>query len=355
MGIVNAAYIGIFRVGQHSTGPTPASTRPGPGQLDRPDAGEHPARARPARPARRRRAPGPGPASSTGERREGVPRVCLLPALTVPISGAGEAGWSAAAPCRWRAGPRGSAGPGGPHGSAAAVACRCGAGGWGRAGQVARAARRGPGCNTSCLLPRVRPPRRLAGWTMIEVFDTAAARVALARRALACPGCGSPLRPWGRARERTVRDLCGPVTLRPDRAMCTGCRRSHVVLDAGLLARRGYMARFVGVALVGAARGQGHRTVAAELGAPEATVRGWIRRARRSAGLLRATGIRAVVALDQDALPTRVQPTELGYALSALGAAAALYARRPALAGVGPWALINVLTGGQLLGPAAPA
>src|SRR6266581_3389787 len=271
------------------------------------------------------------------ERREGFPRFCLLPALTVPISGAGEAGWSAAAPCRWRAGPRGSAGPGGPRGSAAAVACRCGAGGWGRAGRVARAARRGPGCNTSCLLPGVRLPRRLAGWTMIEVFDTAAARVALARRALACPGCGSPLRPWGRARERTVRDLCGPVTLRPDRAMCTGCRRSHVVLDAGLLARRGYMARFVGVALAGAARGQGHRTVAAELGAPEATVR------------------RAVVALDQDALPTRVQPTELGYALSALGAAAALYARRPALAGVGPWALINVLTGGQLLGPAAPA
>jgi transposase-like protein len=190
---------------------------------------------------------------------------------------------------------------------------------------------------------------------MIEVFDTAAARVALTRRALACPGCGSPLRPWGRARERTVRDLGAPVTLRPDRAMCIACRRSHVVLDAGLLARRGYTARFVGVALVGAARGQGHRTVAAELGAPEATVRGWIRRASRSAGLLRATGIRAVVALDQDALPTRVQPTELGYALSALGAAAALYARRPALAGVGPWALINVLTRGQLLRPAAPA
>jgi len=53
---------------------------------------------------------------------------------------------------------------------------------------------------------------------MIEVFDTAAARIALARRKLGCPGCGQPLRPWGHARERTVRDLDGAlVTVRPDR------------------------------------------------------------------------------------------------------------------------------------------
>jgi hypothetical protein len=42
----------------------------------------------------------------------------------------------------------------------------------------------------------------LAGWTMIEVSGTAAARIALARRMLGCPGCGQPLRPWGHARER---------------------------------------------------------------------------------------------------------------------------------------------------------
>jgi hypothetical protein len=32
---------------------------------------------------------------------------------------------------------------------------------------------------------------------MIEVFDTAAARIALTRRMLGCPGCGQPLRLWG--------------------------------------------------------------------------------------------------------------------------------------------------------------
>src|SRR6266508_1528992 len=82
--------------------------------------------------------------------------------------------------------------------------------------------------------PARRPGRSLAGWTMIEVFDTAAARHALARRKLRCPDCGRALRPWGRARERTIRELGGArVTVRPDRVRCTGCHATHVVLDAG--------------------------------------------------------------------------------------------------------------------------
>jgi len=76
---------------------------------------------------------------------------------------------------------------------------------------------------------------------MIEVFDTAAARSALARRKLRCPDCGQALRPWGHARERTIRELGGALaTVRPDRALCTGCGVSHVVLDAGLLPRRAW-------------------------------------------------------------------------------------------------------------------
>jgi hypothetical protein len=46
---------------------------------------------------------------------------------------------------------------------------------------------------------------------MIEVFGTTAARIALARQMLGCPGCGRPLRPWGHARERTVRDTGGTL------------------------------------------------------------------------------------------------------------------------------------------------
>ena len=132
---------------------------------------------------------------------------------------------------------------------------------------------------------------------MIEVFDTTAAGVALTRRMLGCPDCRNPLRPWGHACERTVRGTGGALlTVRPDRALCTGCGATHVVLDAGLLPRRAYAAGLIGQALAAAARGYGHRPIAAGLAVPAGTVRGWIRAARRSAMRLRVTGIRAVLA-----------------------------------------------------------
>ena len=187
---------------------------------------------------------------------------------------------------------------------------------------------------------------------MIEVFDIEAARCALARRKLRCPDCGQALRPWGRARQRTVRELGGELlTVRPDRARCTGCRVTHVVLDAGLLPRRAYSAALVGQALVTAARGRGHRLIAGQLAVPHSTVRGWIRRARASAGHLRAAGVRAVVTLNPDALPARAHPDQLASALDALGAAAMALGDRFAVPHASPWARVNVLTQGRLLGP----
>ncbi|MPZ86348.1 MAG: hypothetical protein GEV28_40655 [Actinophytocola sp.] len=121
----------------------------------------------------------------------------------------------------------------------------------------------------------------LMGWTLIEVIDVVAARRALAGRVLRCAGCGAVLAPWGHARARTVYDLdAARVTVRPDRARRTGCAATHVLLDAALLARRGYTVRMVGHALAGAARGETHREIADRLDAPVGTVRGWIRRAR---------------------------------------------------------------------------
>jgi hypothetical protein len=152
----------------------------------------------------------------------------------------------------------------------------------------------------------------LSGWAMIEVFDTTAARIALARRRLGCPGCGQPLRPWGHARERTVRDLHGALlAVRPDRALCTGCGATHVVLDAGLLPRRAYTAGLIGQALVASALGHGHRPIAVGLAVPAGTVRGWIRAARQSAVQLRVTGIRAVLASGQDHLLSWARTDEL--------------------------------------------
>ena len=190
----------------------------------------------------------------------------------------------------------------------------------------------------------------LAGWMMIQVFDTAAASIALARRMLPCPqDCGQMLRPWGHARERTVRDASGALLrVRPDRALCRGCDVTHVVLDARLLPRHGYAAGLIGRAVLGAALGSGHRSIAAELAVPPGTVRGWIRGARRSAIHLRAEGIRTLVHHGQD-MPARWPPGELGFALECLGAAAMALARRYQLHHVSPWAVINVMTGGRLL------
>ena len=190
----------------------------------------------------------------------------------------------------------------------------------------------------------------MAGRTMIEVFDTAAAGIALARRKLGCPDCRGPLRPWGHARERTIRDLGGVLlAVRPDRGLCTGCGVTHVVLDAGLLPRRGYAAGLIGQALVGSALGHGHRRIAAGLAVPAGTVRGWIRGARRSAAQLRVTGIRAVLASGQDHLLAWARTDELGAALEHLASAALVLGRRHGLEHASWWARINVLTRGRLL------
>jgi transposase-like protein len=185
---------------------------------------------------------------------------------------------------------------------------------------------------------------------MTEVFDTAAARSALARRMLPCPDWGQPLKPWGRARERTIRELGGGVlAVRPDRARCTGCDATHVVLDASLLPRRAYAAGLIGQALVAAARGRGHRLIARDLEVPRGTVRGWVRRARRPAGQLRAAGVQAVVALDPDALPGQARPSQTAHALDALGTAAMALGGRFELPHASPWARVTVLTRGRLL------
>jgi transposase-like protein len=188
---------------------------------------------------------------------------------------------------------------------------------------------------------------------MIEVVDVAAAGQALTRRMLRCPDCSATLRPWGHASTRTVRDLNGgAVTTRPHRARCTGCAATHVLLDAALLPRRGYTVRVVGSALLRSARGESSREIADRLDAPQDTVRGWIRRARQSAHHLWTVGVAAVVALDQDTLPTRERSDPLAAALDALAAAAFALRRRFGAVFGEPWSTITVLTRGRLLTPA---
>ena len=109
---------------------------------------------------------------------------------------------------------------------------------------------------------------------MITVLDPDAARSAVTAGELACPrqACGGRLRPWSKARARRVRRRDGTsVRLRPDRGKCRNCRRSHVLLPAGSLPRRGYDLHVIAAALLQAAQGAGYRRAAAAVGVPGST------------------------------------------------------------------------------------
>ena len=73
------------------------------------------------------------------------------------------------------------------------------------------------------------------------------------------------------------RGVADPV--RPRRARCRSCLVTHVLLLVTVLVRRAYAAERIWAAFTARADGLGHRRIAATLGVPTATVRGWLRRA----------------------------------------------------------------------------
>ena len=176
---------------------------------------------------------------------------------------------------------------------------------------------------------------------MIVVLEEAQARRELAAGRLPCPGCRGRLRPWGHARARPVRHRDGRRSwVRPRRACCAGCGATHVLLAAAVLPRRADRVEVVGAALLAAADGLGHRPIAAALGVPPDTVRGWLRRARERAGWLRALAMRRAFEADPVLGP-----------VEALGLAVAALARRLGVLAASPWQVIAALTGGRLLAP----
>lgn len=191
---------------------------------------------------------------------------------------------------------------------------------------------------------------------MIVVRDDELAEQALDAGQLRChhAGCGGTLRRDGYARERQVRTRVGQErVLRPRRVACRRCARVQVLLPAWCVPRRADDAETIGVAMLHAAQGRGHRPIAALLGRPLSTVRGWLRAARSNA-------VRAERhAYLKRRLMENVDPhrgtlpharTLLGYAVDALGAAAAAARRHFGDDGheTAPWALF-VLVGGSLL------
>jgi Domain of unknown function (DUF6431) len=178
----------------------------------------------------------------------------------------------------------------------------------------------------------------------------------LAGGQLECPECGGRLRRWGHARVRVIRLADEKVwRLRPRRAICGGCGRTHVLLPAGMLARRADSAAVIGLALAGAAAGLGHRTIAVRLGRAAPTVRGWLRRFAARAEPLRSAFTVLACALDPDPLLPGPSGSALADAVAAIVAAWAAAVRRwdGAASAVSPWELASAVTTGRLLSPGA--
>lgn len=186
---------------------------------------------------------------------------------------------------------------------------------------------------------------------MIGVGDFERVEADLASGAIACPGCGAVLRPWGHARPRRVRDLASSaLVLRPRRARCTGCRATHVLLPGAVLPRRADTTAVIGTALLASARGIGYRRIAADLHRPPATVRRWVRAVRGAhTEWLRTQAIERLAVLDRDVISTLCPAgSRLADALNAIAAAALIMRAR--LAPQAPiWTLVAAVTGWRLL------
>lgn len=188
---------------------------------------------------------------------------------------------------------------------------------------------------------------------LIVCVEVAVVEARLAGGLLACPSCREALRPWGHARSRVLRCRSGDRWLRPRRARCRGCRGTHVLLPDCCLLRRQDEVLVIGSAVTASVAGMGYRRIARGLGVPADTVRGWLRRFRDRAELLRSHFTRCAVALDPEI--GAVMPAGSGIAdtLEVVAVAARAWVLR--FGPADPWAVVSRLSGGGLLATRVPA
>lgn len=155
-------------------------------------------------------------------------------------------------------------------------------------------------------------------------LDADARAADLAAGELACLSCpDGRLAPWGYGRKRAVRLRGGRVArLRPRRARCRSCRRTHLLLPSWCASRRTDGIEVIGAAAGLAMAGAGHRPIAAALGVPAGTVRGWLRRLRGRAEPLRQHAIGELnwLGFYPPGPPRKLAGSLLGEALNALAA-----------------------------------
>lgn len=142
--------------------------------------------------------------------------------------------------------------------------------------------------------------------------------------------------------------------LRRRRARCAACRVTHVLLGVSCLLRRADAVEVIGAAVGAKASGVGHRPIAARLGRPVSTVRGWLRAFGRNAERVRAVFTRLLAELDPLTGPIPGAGSMFGDAVEVIGAAVAAARRRLGVLGaVSAWQQVSAVTGGRLLAPSS--
>jgi hypothetical protein len=179
----------------------------------------------------------------------------------------------------------------------------------------------------------------------------------LAAGGIGCPTCRvGVLGGWGYARARQVEGLSDPV--RPRRARCRACAVTHVLLPVTVLLRRAYVAERIWAALTARADGSGHRRIAAGLGVPAATVRGWLRRAAQRLEQMRVWFVTVAVSAGVDVRIPDTSGCAWRDALAAVAVATAAIRFRFGAAGLGgavtPQRVVVAASGGRLLAPGWP-
>lgn len=124
-----------------------------------------------------------------------------------------------------------------------------------------------------------------------------------------------------------------------------------MLLPALWLLRRADAVAVIGAAVEAKASGSGHRSIAAGLGRPVWTVRGWLRRFAARAEHTRAEFTRLLHALDPVAPAPASRGSVVADALEAIGRAAAAAVVR--LSPVAPWEFAARASAGRLLAPPA--
>lgn len=186
---------------------------------------------------------------------------------------------------------------------------------------------------------------------LIVADDTDRTERELVAGELACPDCHGELRPWGHARPRWLRTRGGRRHLRLRRSRCAECARTHVLVPGVMLPRRADAVEVVGEALTASANGEGYRPIAARLGRPAATVRGWVRRFTARAQMTVQHAMRCLIRFDLGVVRIEPDPaaTPVQAALLVLGTAVAAFERRVAATARSPWQLASALCSGRLL------